>query len=279
MIIGISGKIGSGKDTVGKIIQLITDNPKYDLKKISYLLKNGYGENDFPIRNVWQIKKFAGKLKEIVALLTGCSVKDLENPEFKNKALGSEWDQSAQYNGKECHSCGSNNNTYLMSKNPTYRELLQVVGTEAMRNTIHENVWVNAFFADYKLEYNTPHTLVDPKIFEGEDYEEDFSKSYPKWIITDMRFPNELKAIEDRDGITIRISRNINIVNDETNQVEGMITNWQDKMLRETQSQFNHPSETALDNAVFKYTIDNNGTIEELIEKVKEILITEKIIK
>ena len=39
-----------------------------------------------------------------------------------------------------------------------------------------------------------------------------------------------------------------------------------------------HPSETALDNHSFDYTIDNNGTIEELIEKVREILIKEKVI-
>ena len=39
-----------------------------------------------------------------------------------------------------------------------------------------------------------------------------------------------------------------------------------------------HPSETALDNHPFDYTIDNNGTIEELIEKVREILIKEKLI-
>jgi hypothetical protein len=39
-----------------------------------------------------------------------------------------------------------------------------------------------------------------------------------------------------------------------------------------------HESETALDNAKFDYEIINDGTIEELIEKVKEILIKEKII-
>ena len=39
-----------------------------------------------------------------------------------------------------------------------------------------------------------------------------------------------------------------------------------------------HPSETALDDYQFDYVIDNNGTIEELIEKVKVILIKEKLI-
>ena len=30
---------------------------------------------------------------------------------------------------------------------------------------------------------------------------------YPNWIITDCRFPNEAKAIKDRDGISIRVNR------------------------------------------------------------------------
>ena len=39
-----------------------------------------------------------------------------------------------------------------------------------------------------------------------------------------------------------------------------------------------HISETALDNAKFDYVIENDGTIEELIEQVKKILIKEEII-
>ena len=41
---------------------------------------------------------------------------------------------------------------------------------------------------------------------------------------------------------------------------------------------FEHESETALDNYQFDYEIDNNNTVEELIEKVKEILIKEGIL-
>ena len=37
-------------------------------------------------------------------------------------------------------------------------------------------------------------------------------------------------------------------------------------------------SETVLDNAEFDYVIQNDGTIEELINKVREILIKEKIL-
>ena len=77
---------------------------------------------------------------------------------------------------------------------------------------------------------------------------------YPSWCITDMRFLNEMEAVKKRGGITIRVNRN----------------------LEESKDQ--HESETELDNAEFDYVITNDGTIEELIEKVREILTKEKLI-
>ena len=80
------------------------------------------------------------------------------------------------------------------------------------------------------------------------------------WIFTDVRFPNELEAIKKRKGVTIRINR-------------GLVERT-GKMIQGPE----HISETALDDAKFDYVIENNGTIEELIEQVKKILIKEKII-
>ena len=37
-------------------------------------------------------------------------------------------------------------------------------------------------------------------------------------------------------------------------------------------------AETAIDKSEFDYVIENSGSIEELIEKVRKILVTEKII-
>ena len=135
MIIGISGKINSGKDTVGNIIQMLalTNDPTVN----------------------WEIKKYAGKLKEIASILTGATLEQLEDQDFKKQEMGSEW-------------------------GITYRELLQKLGTEAMRNGLHENVWVNALYADYTNQ---------------------------NWIITDMRFPNEFDAVKSIGGITIRVNR------------------------------------------------------------------------
>ena len=50
------------------------------------------------------------------------------------------------------------------------------------------------------------------------------------------------------------------------------------KDFKDAKLAYEHPSETSLDDAKFDYTIDNNGIIEELIYKVKDILIDIKLI-
>jgi hypothetical protein len=145
----------------------------------------------------------------------------------------------------------------------TYRQFLQNLGTEAMRDGLHTNVWVNALFADY---HPAPNKSMDESFMEqfvtGSSA---IRYTYPNWIITDMRFPNEMKAVEEREGITIRVIRSFNhkMGSKETGTLD--LTPL-------------HPSETALDDAEFDYEIINDGTIEDLVEKVKEILTKENII-
>lgn len=64
-------------------------------------------------------------------------------------------------------------------------------------------------------------------------------------IISDVRFESEAEGIRDIDGIIIRINR-------------------------DSAGAGNHISEIALDNYCFDYIIDNNGTEEDLLLKVKE---------
>lgn len=256
-VIGISGKIGSGKDTVGSIIQyLAIDKIRHGVSYETWMI-------DFysPGRRNggWEIKKFAYKLKEVISLLTGCKVEDLEDQDFKNKPLGLEWS-----------TCIGTSPTGpdLTKQSPvyesmTYRTMLQKVGTEAIRNNVHENAWVNALFADYLPKY---HGGIDPAVGSTTPSDVQVFVGHPKWIITDMRFPNELEAVKKHKGITIRINRSLQKTNNET--VDFVAQHYRN----------NHPSETALDNAEFDYVIENDGTIEELIEKVKDVLIKEKII-
>jgi len=263
-VIGISGKIGSGKDTVGSIIQYLTTNKGFQnsnsYEEFKYYVQTGEFHHT---THTWQIKKFAQKLKQIASILTGIPVEDLEKQEVKDRVLGDEWGMNHRFekNGESIEDSDWVKHTMSV---PTVRWLLQTIGTEAMRNCIHENVWVNALFADYKKGYeyivNSTNNSNELKVISEP------VSFYPNWIITDMRFENELKAVEDRGGITVRISRN-------------QYFRKQDLENPEYVAKHNHPSETALDDAQFKYTIDNNGTIEELIEKVREILIKENIIK
>lgn len=84
---------------------------------------------------------------------------------------------------------------------------------------------------------------------------------YPNWIITDCRFPNELKAVEQKGGITIRVTR------PKAREVFLMNAN---EVINTTVIE--HISETALDSAIFQYEITNDGTLDELIDKVRNIL-------
>ena len=105
----------------------------------------------------------------------------------------------------------------------------------------------------------------------------------PSWIITDTRFPNELEAIKSRGGITIRVNRYPNKIYvsrgaNNTKEIDFDSTNPMHMSHYLGDIRNKHESETALDKEEFDYVIDNNGTLEELKEKVKEILIKEGIL-
>ena len=68
------------------------------------------------------------------------------------------------------------------------------------------------------------------------------------WVITDMRFQNEYDTIVSYGGYTIQVYRaGVRAIN-------------------------NHSSEEGITKGCFDYIIDNSGTLEELEEKVKEVV-------
>lgn len=193
MIIGISGKIGSGKDTVAGIIQELA-----------------------PEMN-WEVKRYAHKLKQIASMLTGIAIEDFEKQEVKASFLGPEWDEK--------------------SDQMTVRTFLQKLGTEAIRNNIHENAWVNALYADYEQA---------PQGFKEDRTGRYYSYGFPNWLITDCRFPNEAAAVKLRDGIVIRVER-----------------------IDNPYPSSDHPSETSLDDFEFDVVILNEGGIDSLKRNVR----------
>lgn len=269
MIFSISGKKGSGKDTVGKIMQILLNSPHLSNEGVQTFLRKEVNSDNFYYKDNWQIKKFADKLKDIVCLLIGCNREQLENEEFKSTPLGEEWwcwklEREGGYSTillPYSQSTGTEN-FELVKMTP--RLMLQLLGTECGRQIIHPQIWVNSLMADYKaLNHNNIGQNTGVADYSDADF--------PNWIITDMRFPNEMKAVEDRNGICIRVERKFitTILNDgqRLTVARGIMTGEEDLFLKPQ-----HESEIALDDADFQYTIDNNGTIDELIDKVRRIL-------
>lgn len=241
MIIGISGKMQSGKDTVSDIIQFLLTSTKFEgleFKNKNFTYSSFLGDVDTSIatESGWKNVKFANKLKDCVCLILGCTRKQLEDPIFKETPLSEEWWYWKNKTGNSKFT--PYNKEFIRTDHfdlvkLTPRLFMQLLGTDAGRDILHPNIWINATMVDYK-----PYT-------DG---------TYPNWIISDVRFPNEADAVKSKGGIMIRINRPGN----DTGK---------------------HLSEIALDDYKnWKHVINNDGSIEELIDKVKEILIQEKIL-
>lgn len=276
-IIGLSGKIGSGKDLVTTCIQLMTCNDTdirsafYDNPEKALLF---YGGGAAELASDYRNVKYAGKVKFIVAELLGVTVRKLEDKVYINEPLGEVW-WYYMVNGEKSsyiHSELSDADKVDNLVKPTPRMLMQIVGTEAGRDVIHPEIWANATLSRYT---------------EGD-----------KWLISDVRFPNEVNPIELGGGTVIRLIRykllsewlsdygieledfeaynNLQISDIDflefVNTLEG------DSFI-EVKRKLNHESETALDNTVFEHIIHNNGTITELVMKIQDILIEVGTIK
>ena len=214
-IISISGKKQSGKNTVAKIINQLTDN-KYEEKC------------------------FADKLKDIICILINCTREQLEDESFKSKELGEEWwywymERDGGYSPiildyltttkKELKSYEG-----LELIKPTPRFLMQYVGTNLLRNQLHPQIWVNSTFADYKplsdiiksnnnfdnrlnhgynktkiwrTYYNIKQRCNNPKHPRYKDYGGRGIKMCKEWEDDIMNFINWAKENNYNDSLTI----------------------------------------------------------------------------
>jgi len=301
MIIGISGKKQHGKDTIGKIIQGLTIGENEFVDGIKGFL-DSYSDMEGGRQPKWQIKWFAEPLKDIVCILVGCTRKQLEDNDFKEKELGEEWwlyKQEANLDGmvlklpklitiEEYNNIITKAKHYYHLIKLTSRKLLQLIGTECGRQIIHPNIWVNALMSEYKEKFSPSGigNFHDPINYRK-------SLGFPDWIVTDVRFENEVKAIRDREGVIIRVNREIHKVHntgmhvwcDREDETGWVFSYNPDRYTKEEalllfrKSQDSHESETALDNYKdFDFVINNDRDIEGLIDQVRVILKTLKII-
>lgn len=196
MIIGISGKAQSGKDTVCKMIAYTVWYYNYSQRLEPFGISH-YESHMYSIWGVdyWHVS-FANKLKQCLSVILNTNTVDVfESNEFKKSEI--DW------------------------LGITVRELLQKFGT-AIRNEVCDDFWVKACLKDYE---------------EGDN-----------WLISDVRFKSEAKGITDKGGIILRVNR-------------------------EGAGAGNHISEVDLDDYPFNWIIDNNGSMEDLLQKVRQFLI------
>lgn len=275
-LISISGLAGSGKDEVAKIIQYLTSNDVNEVENYNEWKSYRLGLNSKGYKDNWENKKFAQKLKQIVALLIGCRVEDLENQKFKERKLGEEWRKWYYYHTWGSLADGRISNYYatedeakqdeinILKRFPTGAQLtsvilnprliLQLLGTDCLRNIIHPNIHITSLFANY----------VSPEICICNEERKlgNIMMCFmcqevigSKWIISDTRYLNEIKAIKDRNGICIKIDNN-------------RITDTGNHSSENEWKEYND----------WDYILNNSNSIEDLVKEVKIMLQHFKII-
>jgi hypothetical protein len=199
MIIGLVGFIGSGKGTVGDILE-----------------QKGFIKDSF-----------AKPLKDACSVIFGWPREMLEG----DTEVSRKWREEPDVYWSE-----------KFGKSFSPRLALQLMGTEAGRNVFHEDIWVISLLNRSK----------------GKDV-----------VVTDVRFQNEIKYIQDNGGIVIRVKRGdepewYNLALDANQGFSSAQMGMRDKGI--------HQYETNWIGSDFDYVIENDGTITDLGNKVNELL-------
>jgi hypothetical protein len=210
MIVGITGFISSGKDTIA---DYLTTN--HGFRRLS----------------------FAESLKDAVSSVFGWPRDMLEGTTKSSR----EWREQVDPWWSE----------RLGIPDLTPRQVLQQWGTEVCRQGYHQDIWVAS---------------VENKLRTAKD----------DIVITDCRFANEVNAIKQAGGITVRVTRGANPpwydAAASLNRGEWGNMNWAiSKNKLETAGV--HASEYSSVGLDYDYYIDNNGTILDLHNQVKRLIL------
>ena len=185
--------------------------------------------------NIYGFKRdsFAATLKDAVAAVFGWDRELLEGRTTESRA----WRETVDPWWS----------TRLNMPNLTPRLVLQLWGTEVARKAFHDDTWIASL--EYKL-----------------------SKSHNDIVITDVRFPNEIKAVKDAGGICIRVRRGpepdwYGVALAANNHPQ---PNASTDILNDLKI---HPSEWAWIGTKFDAVIDNNGDgLDPLFAQVKDLV-------
>jgi hypothetical protein len=133
--------------------------------------------------------------------------------------------------------------------NLTPRWVLQYWGTEVARKSFHDNIWIAS---------------LENKLRNSKD----------DIVISDCRFPNEIKSIKDAGGIVVRVSRGPDPewFNDAVTINSGS-KNMRWALAKDAMTKYNiHASETAWAGTEFDAVLDNNGTLDHLYQQINQLV-------
>jgi len=180
-------------------------------------------------------ESFAGSLKDAVAQVFGWDRTMLEGRTKQAR----EWREQVDPWWSE----------RLNMPHLTPRWILQYWGTEVCRNGFHDDMWIAS---------------LENKLRTSKD----------DVVISDCRFPNEIKSIWDAGGIVVRV-------------VRGPEPEWYQDAINFNEGDRNmsfaisrsrleragiHASETAWVGTRFDRVLDNNGSIDDLFQNVKNLV-------
>lgn len=131
----------------------------------------------------------------------------------------------------------------------TPRWVLQNWGTDVLRNYFHQDIWIASL--ENKLRNNDRDV-----------------------VVTDARFPNEMKSIKSVGGYIVRIKRgNEPTWIDDARIVNHGSThpNFAESLAKLTDLGIHYSERNWIDEPV-DFTIENNGNIDELFEKIENLI-------
>jgi dephospho-CoA kinase len=122
------------------------------------------------------------------------------------------------------------------------RHHLQIVG-QAFRE-LDPDIWVKSLDAELKKHYSWYPSPLQANV-----------------IVTDLRQPNEVKYLKENGFIIVRVDADLDT------RIERAIQSGDQFNL----SSFTHETEQHVQTLPVDYVVENNGTIEELLEKAKAV--------
>jgi hypothetical protein len=133
----------------------------------------------------------------------------------------------------------------LNMPNLTPRWILQYWGTEVCRQGFHDDIWIAS--VENKMRKTTDNI-----------------------VISDVRFPNEIKAIHNAGGIVVRVQR-------------GPLPHWYDVAIQANKGSANaqnflkkeniHASETAWVGCKIDHIVHNDHSIDSLFAEIKNLVL------